>query len=153
MGKESNGENEAKKSFIVAKASFMAGIVVIVSIIKDVLSILLKLPYSFGIMTTFVVLVLFGLIVTSERLNKWFLCKDTEEIKVKRGVDGFGQFFTVMSVPVFALENIVVWWCLENKDNTDVGFDYWVNFGIFCVIGLAIIIGSIVLLFFDRKKK
>ena len=121
--------------FLATKASFVAGLVLIITIIKDITELYMIIPnWMFGCYVIICILVFYLILGT-----KLF------DSKMKpRGVSNYGNFLTLMSVAFFVIENSIIRYKeifgdLETK---------------ICVttLGIIVILGAIYLLWEGRKR-
>lgn len=86
-----------KSQFWAVKASFVAGVIVIISIFKDLFEYFKSdLPLWINCIYILGCLVLMGLVLGTEKFDKYLNSK---------GVENYGVFLTVCSVLVFIFEN------------------------------------------------
>ena len=104
MGNNSNEKKKKKKrreklQFWSVKASFLAGIIVIITIFKDIYEYFRsELPLCVSVIYVLLCLVLMLVILGTEKFDKYLNSK---------GVENFGTFLTVGSILIFVLENSI----------------------------------------------
>lgn len=94
-------KNKRKKemAFENTKASFVAGIIVIITIINDAIGLLISIPRTVEWLEVAICLLLFYLALGTKKLN---------HILNRIGVEKFGSFLTVYSVIIFLLEKTII---------------------------------------------
>lgn len=117
-------------NFFAIKATFVAGIVLIITILKDMIEIFFQVSARMVVGYLIICLTMFFLILGTKLFD--------EKMKSKK-VANFGNFLTVMSVMIFVIENSVI----KYKDlYSDMETLITV-----LVIGIATIVGALYLLF------
>lgn len=128
--KKEKKKREADMNFFAIKATFVAGIVLIITILKDMVEIFFQVSARMVVGYLIICLTMFFLILGTKLFD--------EKMKSKKVVN-FGNFLTVMSVIIFVIENSVI----KYKDlYSDMETLITV-----LVIGIAIIVGALYLLF------
>lgn len=128
--KKEKKKREADMNFFAIKATFVAGIVLIITILKDMIEIFFQVSARMVVGYLIICLTMFFLILGTKLFD--------EKMKSKKVVN-FGNFLTVMSVIIFVIENSVI----KYKDlYSDMETLITV-----LVIGIAIIVGALYLLF------
>lgn len=127
-------EEERKKdemNFFNQKVGFIAGIIVIITILNDIVNIFIGNTYQLKLVEFLVCSILaFGILVTSK----------FNSLLNKEGVKRFGEFLTIASILLFLLEIVLI----GNPNKTDKE-----SVVIFIVIAIGIIIAVIYLSFFE----
>ena len=119
-----------------AKAAFVAGIVLIISIITDALELCIAIPYWVVLCYSFGVLLLFWLFLGTDKFD--------ERLKTKQ-VNNFGIFLTVASVIMFLLEKFILG--AKGTVVENLGIFEIIAIGFFVVFGLIVIVLALYLLF------
>lgn len=138
MGNNSKENKKKKKQreklqFWSVKASFLAGVIVIITIFKDLYEYFRsKLPLCVNLMYVALCLILMFIILGTDRLDKYLNSK---------GVEKFGNFLTVSSILIFVLENSIF----------KIEMDAVEAIGILLVCA-TIVIGAVWLLFSKYEK-
>ena len=124
-------KRERKMNFMATKASFVAGIVLIFTIIKDIVKLFTnELPIWMILCFSGVSLVAFALVLGTKVFD--------ERMKSKK-VSNFGNFLTIMSV---------IFWVIENAVFEFQGvYTLIEKIALVGVIGIASILGALYLLF------
>ena len=132
-------ENKKKKKqreklqFWSVKASFVAGVIVIITIIKDLCEYFgSELPCYVNVIYVLLCLILMLGILGTEKFDKYLNSK---------GVENFGTFLTVSSILIFALENSI----FKIKMDAIEALEMW-------LICATIVIGALYLLFSKYEK-
>lgn len=149
MSKERNQtkkKNRIKKqiSLFNSKASFVAGISVILVCVNDVVGLIVDIPNWTNICEFFGVLLIFYLALGTKKLDKML---------ASEGVNKFGVYLTIFSVMEFLLARILI----GLAEDVELSF-IWTNERLLAIIVLSVLslIGiciSIYLLFFSYPKK
>ena len=125
---------EKEMSFFSVKASFVAGVVLIITIFKDIAELFLTIPPLFvGCYLAFCLLMAFFVLGTHVSYKKF----------KSKAVSNFGNFLTVGSVIVFIIENSVIKYADANSRIDAIIAT--------TLIGTTLIAGAAYLLF--RKNK
>ena len=126
MEKQKNKTEEM--DFMAKKATFVAGIVLIFTIAKDIIELFFTIPlwgvYCYIFLTLLISLVVLGTKKLDQKLNT-------------KGVTNFGNFLTVASIIIFVVENSLI----KYKE-----FLSCVEITGIILIGIVVIIGAICLL-------
>ena len=93
-----DNNNEVRVPF-GSKAAFVAGIVLIITIIKDIWEIVSEIPDVVVATYVCVCLIIFYIVLGTKKLDKYLNSKE---------ISNFSDFLTVMSVIVFILENTFI---------------------------------------------
>lgn len=97
-----NNIRKKKMAFENTKASFVAGIVVIITMLNDTMGLLISISRMVEWIEVVICLLLFYLALGTKKLN---------HILNRIGVEKFGSFLTVYSVIIFLLEkHLLVKW-------------------------------------------
>ena len=135
--KHKQRKTAAETSFFNSKAAFVAGIVVILTIIKDAVGLIVSIPLWANLIMLVIVLILFYLALAEKTLDKKLSSK---------GVENFGSFLTVLSIVVFSLENTLIAECSDVELEWSITNGRFANFILFTLLGLVGIGGAIYLL-------
>ncbi len=93
---------KAEKNLFATKASFVAAIVVTLTIFKDILSFIFTFNWVWGLVFFTLAFVPFVIIF----LTNWF-----DEFMKKEATGEVGVYFTIISLVVFFIENTVMGCC------------------------------------------
>lgn len=86
-------------NFFATKATFVAGIVVLITIVKDILELCIQIPV-WAVMLYLSICFIVYIVV---------LCTTIVDKKMRsKGVANFGNFLTIFSIIVFIIENSVI---------------------------------------------
>ena len=138
MGNNTKINREKKKQreklqFWSVKASFVAGVIVIITIIKDLFEYFLyELPLGVNAIYILGCLILAGMVLGTDKLDKHLNSK---------GVENFGTFLTVCSILIFVFENSLL----------KIKMDVIETVGILLIYA-TIVIGAAYLLFSRYEK-
>lgn len=129
---EKQRKNRLKKemAFENSKASFVAGIVVIITVLNDTIGLIMPIPRLVELIEVIVCFLLAYFALGTKKMNR---------ILNKTGVEKFGGFLTVYSVIIFLVEKMFI------KDLVCGRIFTFVMFLIFSLMG---IIGAISLLLY-----
>lgn len=138
-------KNKRKKEmgFENTKASFVAGIVILITVFNDLLGLLSSIPRYVEMIEVAICLLLFLLSLGTKKLN---------HILDTIGVEKFGSFLTVYSIVIFLLEKILI------DEVADVEFKISLTneklhvFIIFLSLGIVGVGGAIYLLLYKYPK-
>lgn len=139
MGKNAKENRDKKKKraqmqFWAAKASFVAGIIVMITIGKDLYEYIWdELPILVSAIIVGICLLLFFLILGTDKFDK--------VLSKSKGVENYGTFLTVCSVLVFIFENTLL------KTEMSV-----IEILGLCLIYAVIVVGAVWLLFTRYKR-
>lgn len=127
-------KREKEMNFFSVKASFVAGVVLIITILKDIAELFLTIPplvvgcyFAFCLLMAFLVL---GTHIFDKKFNS-------------KAVSDFGNFLTFGSVIIFAVENSVIKYA-----DADSRIDAIITT---TLIGVTLIAGAAYLLFHKNK--
>lgn len=142
--------NRKKKEFAFenTKASFVAGIAVIIAAIEDVTERFVPISPCIKLVEVLICLVLFCLTLGTDKMDKWLN-------KNILGVEKFGDILTVFSVVLFMVERILL--CalvdigMQFSEGIDKGFGIAVSLFFIVVITVGIMVG-IYLLFCNSNN-
>lgn len=132
-----------KMAFENTKASFVAGIVVIITILNDTIGLLISIPSMVEWIEVAICLLLFYLALGTKKLN---------HILNRTGVEKFGSFLTVYSVIIFILEKTFISQMANGELVISLSNEKFQVFIIFLLLGLAGIGGAIYLLLSKHSK-
>lgn len=132
-----------KMAFENTKASFVAGIVVIITILNDTIGLLISIPCIVEWIEVVICLLLFCLALGTKKLN---------HILNRIGVEKFGSFLTVYSVIIFLFEKTLISQMANIELVISLSNEKLQVFIIFLIVGLAIIGGAIYLLLRKYSK-
>ena len=132
-----------KMAFENTKASFVAGIVVIITILNDAMSLLLSIPRMVEWIEVAICLLFFYLALGTQKLN---------HILNRIGIEKFGSFLTVYSVIIFLLEKTLISQMANIELVISLSNEKFRAFIIFLLLGLAGIGGAIYLLLCKYPK-
>ena len=119
-----------ENDLLSVKASFVAGVVLIITILKDVAELFINIPPPVvGCYLAFCLLMTF-LVLGTSIFDKKFKSK---------AVSNFGNFLTVASVIIFALENSVI-----RYQNSNLSADAII---VIPLVGVTVLAGAAYLLF------
>lgn len=107
--KHNKRKKEAEMNFFATKATFVAGIVVLITIVKDILELYVQIPV-WGVALYLGICFIVHILV---------LCTTIFDKKMRtKGVTNFGNFLTIISILIFIIENSVIKYtnntCIEN---------------------------------------
>ena len=125
------------------KASFVAGIVVIITMLNDTIGLLISIPRIIEWLEIVICLLLFYLALGTNKLN---------HILNRIGVEKFGSFLTVYSISLFMLEKTVINEIESIEMVIALTNEKFQAFIIFLLFGLAGIGGAIYLLLYKYPK-
>ncbi len=131
--------NKAKKemAFINTKASFIAGIVVIITVINDVVGLIITIPFWVDLIEAIVCILLLFLFIGTKKYDNLLKTK---------GVEKFGDFLTVIGSFIFLLEKGALSVASKEELELSIYNDKLSILIVFVVFGIAIIVGSFSLL-------
>ncbi len=132
-----------KMAFENTKASFVAGIVVIITIFNGTMGLIISIPRMVEWIEVAICLLLFYLALGTKKLN---------HILNRIGVEKFGSFLTVYSVIIFLLEKTLISQMANIKLVIPLSNEKFNVFIIFLPLGLAGIGGAIYLLLCKYSK-
>ena len=132
-----------KTAFENTKASFVAGIVVVITILNDAISLLISIPRMVEWMEVAICLLLFYLALGTKKLN---------HILNRIGVEKFGSFLTVYSVIIFLLEKTLISQMANIELVISLSNEKFQAFIMFLLLGLVGIGGAIYLLLCKYPK-
>lgn len=149
MSKERNKthkKNKIKKQseFQNSKASFVAGVSVIVMSINDIVELCSKISFLMNLMEYICILILFYFALGTKKMD---------HLLKSRGVENFGAFLTVFSVVEFLLGRVLI------SSAEGVEFAYkWSNYKLWTIVILSVfamagISGAIYLLLYRYPEK
>lgn len=130
-------------AFENTKASFVAGIVVIITMLNDTIGLLLSIPRMVEWIEVAICLLLFYLALETKKLN---------QILNRIGVEKFGSFLTIYSVIIFLLEKTLISQMSNIKLVISLSNEKFQVFIVFLLLGLAGIGGAIYLLLYKYPK-
>lgn len=138
-------KNKRKKemAFENTKASFVAGIVVVITIINDAIGLLISIPRMVEWVEVAICLLLFYLALGTQKLN---------HIMNRNGVENFGSFLTVYSVIIFLLEKMIISEVANKELTISLTNEKFQAFIIFLLLGFVGIGGAIYLLLCKYPK-
>ncbi len=123
-------KKEEEMNFFSTKASFVSGIVLTITIIKDMFEMFITLPDWVVIAYLAIICAFFYFVLATHKFD--------DKLKSKQ-VSNYGSYLTVMSVIVFVIENTLIRYQEINADLSSIL--------IVIIIGLVIMVGSLFLLF------
>lgn len=123
-------KKEEEMNFFSTKASFVSGIVLTITIIKDMFEMFITLPDWVKITYLAIICALFYFVLATNKFDN--------RLKSKQ-VSNYGSYLTVMSVIVFVIENTLIRYKEINADLSSIL--------IVIIIGLVIMVSSLFLLF------
>ena len=94
-------KNKKRMDFENTKATFVAGSVVILTVINDTVGLLMSIPFWVEFIEVLICWLLFYLALATNKMDNLFN-------KNKTGVEKFGGFLTVYSIVIFLLERILL---------------------------------------------
>lgn len=97
--KREQKKREAEANFFTTKVAFVAGIVLLITIIKDILELFISIPNYIVVCYLLICIGVFWEIVCTNRFDK---------ILNSKGVSNFGNFLTVSSIIFFIIENTLI---------------------------------------------
>lgn len=130
-------------AFENTKASFVAGIVVIITILNDTIGLLISIHSMVEWIEVAICLLLFYLALGTKKLN---------HILNRTGVEKFGCFLTVYSVIIFLFEKTLISQMANIELVISLSNEKLQVFIIFLLVGLVIIGGAIYLLLCKHSK-
>ena len=130
-------------AFKNTKASFVAGIVVIITVLNDAIGLLISIPRIIEWMEVVICLLLFYLTLGTKKLN---------HILNRIGVEKFGSFLTVYSVILFLLEKTLISGMANVTLEISLVNEKFQTFIMFLLMGFAGIGGAIYLLLYKYPK-
>ena len=128
--KHKKRKKEAEMNFFATKATFVAGIVVLITIVKDILELCIQIPVWVVMLYLSICFIVYIVVLCTTIVDKKMRSK---------GVDNFGNFLTIFSIIVFIIENSVIRFA-----DTMMRIEAII---IVSAIGVAAIIGALYLLF------
>ena len=133
-----------KKNFEIMKASFIAGIIIIIAMIQDTISLITPIPHWIEIIEVLFVALLIYLVMGTKKLDK---------ILKTSGIEKFGYFLTIYSFFVFMLERAYL--NIVSDEQLVVSFtnDKFIAFLTFVILGMLGIGGAIFLLINKNSKE
>lgn len=129
---QKNRKNDTE--FFSAKASFVAGLVLWITIVKNIIELFITTPAWLDACYTVLILIMFAFIVGTRIFDN--------KLKTKN-ISNFGSFLTVCSIPYYVLDSLI----LKHKEMTSIG--ECITVAVF--LGGIIIVGSIYLLIVKKK--
>lgn len=123
-------KREKEMNFFSVKASFVAGIVIVITIFKDIAELFVTIP-PIVVGCYLAVCILIAFLVLGTQIFD-------EKLKSK-AISNFGSFLTVGSIIIFVIENSVI-----RYQDADLKIDAIITT---IIIGVTIIAGSAYLLF------
>lgn len=96
MKEKEESTKKEKMDFMATKATFVAGIVLVITIIKDIVELFVEIPMGVVICYILFSLLVFYIILGTKKFD--------EKLK-KKQVSNFGNFLTIISIIVFVIEN------------------------------------------------
>ena len=97
--KHKKRKKEAEINFFATKATFVAGIVVLITIVKDILELCIQIPVWVVILYLSICFIVYIVVLCTTIVDKKMRSK---------GVANFGNFLTIFSIIVFIIENSVI---------------------------------------------
>lgn len=100
--KETGNIKREKRScdeFFATKATFVAGIVVLITIVKDILELCIQIPVWVVMLYLSICFIVYIVVLCTTIVDKKMRSK---------GVANFGNFLTIFSIIVFIIENSVI---------------------------------------------
>ena len=128
--KHKKRKKEAEMNFFATKATFVAGIVVLITIVKDILELCIQIPVWVVMLYLSICFIVYIVVLCTTNVDKKMRSK---------GVDNFGNFLTIFSIIFFIIENSVIRFA-----DTMMRIEAII---IVSAIGVAAIIGALYLLF------
>ena len=141
MSKEKNTKNRTitSMSFESKKASFLAGIVVIITAIIDTIGLKMNVPLWIKIVELVFFLFLLYFVLGTKKLDHFL---------EKKGVESFGNFLTVGSV-VLCIMRIISVDLVSPELSAGIRTEYFI---IFSVLEIVVVAGAVYLLFYKYPK-
>ena len=136
-------KRKKKMAFENTKASFVAGIIVIITILNDAIGLIISIPRIVEWMEVAICLLLFYLALGTQKMN---------HILDRIGVEKFGSFLTVYSVIIFLLEKTIISEMSNIELVISLSNEKSQTFIMFLLLGLVGIVGAIYLLLCKYPK-
>lgn len=131
--KHDKRKKEADSNFFAIKTTFVAGIVVLLTIVKDIIELCIQPPVWTEGVYLLICFITYILVLCTTICDKKMRTKN---------VSNFGNYLTMVSIIIFMIENSVI----EFVDNMRIEVILTVS-----IIGGVAIIGAIYLLFAKHK--
>ncbi len=128
--KHKKRKKEAEMNFFATKATFVAGIVVLITIVKDILELCIQIPVWVVMLYLSICFIVYIVVLCTTIVDKKMRSK---------GVANLGNFLTIFSIIVFIIENSVIRFA-----DTMMRIEAII---IVSAIGVVAIIGALYLLF------
>ena len=127
------------------KATFVAGSVVILTVINDTVGLLISIPFWVEFIEVLICWLLFYLALATNKMDNLFN-------KNKTGVEKFGGFLTVYSIVIFLLERILLRAVADEVITISIFSNKLFTFITFLSLAIVGIGGAIYLLFCKYPK-
>ena len=135
--------NKKRMEFENTKASFVSGIVVLITVLNDTVGLLANIPFWIELMEVLICLLLFYLALGTTKMDK---------LLNKTGVEQFGSFLTVYSILIILLEKLLLRAASEEMLSISVLNDKLFTFIVFLALSITGIYGAIYLLVYKYPK-
>ena len=129
--------NKKEMAFENTKASFVSGIVIVITVLNDTIGLLTPIPCMVVLIELAICLFLFYLALGTKKLNR---------ILNRNGVERSGSFLTVYSVIVFLFEKILICQVADIELVISLSNEKFQVFIMFLLLGLVGIGAAIYLL-------
>lgn len=97
--KHKKRKKETEMNFFATKATFVAGIVVLITIVKDILELCIQIPVWVVMLYLSICFIVYIVVLCTTIVDKKMRSK---------GAANFGNFLTIFSIIVFIIENSVI---------------------------------------------
>ena len=138
-------KNKKRMDFENTKATFVAGSVVILTVINDTVGLLMSIPFWVEFIEVLICWLLFYLALATNKMDNLFN-------KNKTGVEKFGGFLTVYSIVIFLLERILLRAVADEVITISIFSNKLFTFITFLSLAIVGIGGAIYLLFCKYPK-
>lgn len=137
--------NKKRMAFYNAKAAFVAGIVVIITVLNDAVGLIVSIPFWIEVVEVGICWLMFCIALATDKMDT-LLSKNIE------GVERFGSFLTVYSIVIFLLEKLLLRTVVDKVITPSI-FDKLCVFITFLSLAIVGIGGAIYLLVHKYPKE
>ena len=138
--------NKKRMAFYNTKAAFVAGIVVIITVLNDAVGLIVSIPFWIEAVEVGICWLMFYIALATDKMDT-LLRKNIE------GVERFGSFLTVYSIVIFLLEKILLRNVAEKVITPSIFDDKLFVFITFLSLAIVGIGGAVYLLVYKYPKE